>query len=131
MKTRLFRFFTLLSLSLVLALPLFGCASNEPASVPEEKSLTIQVIDKDQQTTTFEVSTTAAFLDEVLLEHGIVENDQSTYGLYILTADGETADESNQEWWCVTRGGERLATGASDTPVSDGEEYELTLTVGY
>ena len=83
------------------------------------------------ETRTFQVSTTADYLDDVLLEHHIVEDNQSSYGLYILTADGETADEADQEWWCVTRGGERLAAGASDTPVSDGEEYELTLTVGY
>ena len=131
MKNRLFRFLTLLPLSLALALALFGCASTGPDSAPEEKSLTIHVIHKDSRTNSFQVSTTAEYLDEVLLEHGIVEANQSTYGLYILTADGETADEANQEWWCVTRGGEKLATGASDTPIADGEEYELTLTVGY
>ena len=131
MKNRLFRSLILLPLSLALALALFGCASNGPDATPEEKSLIIHIIHKDSQTNSFQVSTTAEYLDEVLLEHGIVEANQGTYGLYILTADGETADEANQEWWCVTRGGEKLATGASDTPIADGEEYELTLTVGY
>ena len=60
-----------------------------------------------------------------------MEDNQSAYGLYILTADGETADEDNQEWWCITQGGEQLNTGADQTPIADGDRFELTLTVGY
>ena len=43
----------------------------------------------------------------------------------------ETADESLQQWWCITREGEMLSTGADQTPITDGEQYELTLTEGY
>ena len=45
--------------------------------------------------------------------------------------DGETADESKQEWWKLTKEGEMVNTGADVTPIADGEHYELTLTVGY
>ncbi len=51
--------------------------------------------------------------------------------LFITTVDGETADDSQQQWWCITKGGEMLMTGAGETPVADGETYELTLTTGY
>ena len=96
-----------------------------------EKDLSIQVIHGDLSTRIFEITTSAEFLGDALTEHGIVQGEMGPYGLYILTADGETADEANQEWWCITRSGESLTTGASETPVANGETYELTLTVGY
>ncbi len=77
------------------------------------------------------MKTTQEYLAPALVEGGVVEDNQSAYGLYILTADGETADEGEQEWWCITKGGETVNTGADQTPISDGERYELTFTVGY
>ena len=102
-----------------------------PQTSAGEKDLSIQVIHGDLSTRIFEITTTAEFLGDALTEHGIVQGEMGPYGLYILTADGETADEANQEWWCITRSGESLTTGASETPISNGETYELTLTVGY
>ena len=69
--------------------------------------------------------------DEVLTENGLAEGTESAYGLFITTVDGETADESLQQWWCITREGEMLSTGADQTPIAHGEQYELTLTEGY
>ena len=102
-----------------------------PAGIEGEKNLTIEVIHADQRTVTFEISTDAEYLDEALTEHNIAQGSESTYGLFIETVDGETADSSKQEWWCITRGGESLMAGASELPVADGETYELTLMVGY
>ena len=45
--------------------------------------------------------------------------------------DGETVDDANQEWWCLTKGGESVETGVDSTPVEDGATYEWTLMVGY
>ena len=95
------------------------------------KELTVKVIHGDKSEKVFEVSTDAENLGAVLVEHNIVVDNQSAYGLYILTADGETVNEANQEWWCVTKGGESLMTGADETPVADGDTFELTFTVGY
>ena len=61
----------------------------------------------------------------------VAEGTESAYGLFITTVDGETADDSLQQWWCITRSGEMLSTGADQTPIADGEQYELTLTEGY
>ena len=102
-----------------------------PETTAGEKELTIQVVHGDQSEKSFEVTTSAEFLADVLQEHDIAQGEDGPYGLYILTADGETVDEGNQEWWCVTRCGESLTTGACETPVADGVHYELTLTVGY
>ena len=61
----------------------------------------------------------------------LVDGEESAYGLFIMTVDGETIDEADQEWWCITRGGKQLNTGADQTPIADGEDYELTFTIGY
>lgn len=95
------------------------------------KALTVEVIHKNGETKTFAFRTDAEYLADALLEQKIVEDNQSTYGLYILTADGETVNEADQEWWCVTKGGEVHMTGVSETVIADGETYELTFTVGY
>lgn len=95
------------------------------------KALTVEVIHKNGETKTFDFRTDAEYLADALLEQKIVADDRSAYGLYILTADGETADEANQEWWCITKGGEVHMSGASETVIADGEAYELTLMVGY
>lgn len=95
------------------------------------KALTITVVHGDGSEKAFDVRTDAEYLEGALLEHEIVEDNQTEYGLYILTADGETADEAAQEWWCITKDGEMLLTGAGETPVADGDAYELTLTAGY
>ena len=102
-----------------------------PAAAAGAKKLDITVVHGDGSEKKFDIATDAETLDVALVENGIVEDNQSEWGLYILTADGETADESAQQWWCITKGGEMLPTGASDTVIQDGEAYELTLTTGY
>lgn len=95
------------------------------------KTVAVQVVHGDGSTREFTLDTQQACLGQALVEGGVVEDNQSAYGLYILTADGETADEGNQEWWKVTKGGQRVDTGADSTPIADGDAFELTLTVGY
>ena len=102
-----------------------------PDTVQGAKALTITVVHGDGSEKVFDVHTDAEYLEGALLENSIVEDNQTEWGLYIITADGETADESQEQWWCITKGGEMLMTGASETPIADGEAYELTLTVGY
>jgi hypothetical protein len=95
------------------------------------KSILVEVIHKDGSSKSYPLNTDQAYLGAALVEGGVVEDNQGPYGLYILTADGETADESAQEWWKVTKSGEMVNTGADATPIADGDRYELTLTVGY
>ncbi len=100
-------------------------------AVAGAKAVTVQVIHKDGSAKDFELHTDQEFLGRAMVEGQVVEDNQSAYGLYILTADGETADESNQEWWQVTKDGEYLMTGADETPIADGDHFELTLIVGW
>ncbi len=102
-----------------------------PKGVAGDKHLTVQVIHGDGSSRDFSLDTQEEYLGPVLVAGGVVEDNQGPYGLYILTVDGETAREENQEWWQITRNGEKLTTGADSTPIADGEQYELILTVGY
>lgn len=49
----------------------------------------MEVVHKDESTKTFTYHTDAEYLGEVLLAEGLVEGDESEYGLMITTVDGE------------------------------------------
>ena len=116
---------------LVVAVALLLWCFIMPEGGGETRTIVVQVIHSDSSTRDFTLKTEAANLGEALVEGGVVEDNQQIYGLYILTADGETVDESRQEWWMLTKDGEMLNTGADSTPIANGEHYELTFTVGY
>lgn len=102
-----------------------------PGTTEGAKAIDVVVVHGDGSEATFQYQTDAEYLGDVLTENGLVEGTESSYGLFITTVDGETADDSLQQWWCITREGEMLSTGADQTPIADGEQYELTLTEGY
>ncbi len=95
------------------------------------KNITVEVVHKDASTKTFEYDTDREYLGEVLADEALIAGEEGAYGLFITSVDGETADDANQEWWRITKDGEQLNTSADQTPIADGEKYELTLTVGY
>ena len=103
----------------------------KPAGAEGDKTITVEVIHGDGTQKDFTISTDAEFLRGALEQEGLVQGDESEYGLFVTVVDGETADSEQQQWWCFTKGGEMLMTGVDDTPIADGEQYEITLTVGW
>lgn len=103
----------------------------KPQTVAGEKEVTVVVVHGDQSEKTFTYQTDAEYLAEVILENNLVEGDEGQYGLFITSADGETADDSKQQWWCITKGGEQVNTSASEAVIADGDQYEITLKEGY
>ena len=102
-----------------------------PRGAAGEKHLTVEVVHGDGSVREFALDTDEACLGPALVAGGVVEDNQGPYGLYILTADGETAREAAQEWWRITRDGEAVNTGADSTPIAGGDVFELTFTTGY
>lgn len=100
--------------------------------VPQQggKQITVEVV-TNNDTDTFVFYTDAEYLRQALEEQTLIEGTESSYGLYVTTVNGITADDSQQEWWCFTREGEMLNTGVDSTPIADGETYEITLTTGW
>lgn len=106
-----------------------GCTGGK--TNPGAKTVTLQVVHGDGSAKDFKVSTDAEYLGEALLNEKLIEGENGEYGLFVKTVDGETVDEANQEWWCLTKDGEMTTTGVDATPIADGETYVFTLTVGY
>ncbi len=116
----------------VAAAALFGVYRFTRGNTVEgAKTITIDVIHKDASSKTFEYHTDREYLGEVLADEALASGEEGPYGLFITTVDGETADDAAQEWWCITKNQEMLNTSADQTPITDGDNYELTLTVGY
>lgn len=105
--------------------------TTRPATVEGTKTITVEVIHKDGSTKEFPLKTDKEYLGAALVEGKVVGDNQADFGLYILTADGETADEAKQEWWGISKDGVALEVGADSQPIADGERYELKLNVGY
>ena len=115
-------------LALVLALVWHFTRPAPPAG---EKHITVEVIHKDESTKTFTYDTDGSYLSEVLVSEGLISGDDSQFGLYVTTVDGETADyNADQSWWALSVNGEFAQTGADSTPVNDGDVYTWTYTVG-
>ncbi len=95
------------------------------------KTVTVEVIHRDASLKTFEYRTDREYLGELLTDESLADGEDGAYGMFITTVDGETADDTAQEWWCITKDGEMLNTSADQTPLADGDKYELTLTTGY
>lgn len=110
-------------------------APEENAAGEEEtagsKTITLTVVHGDGTSNDITVSTDAENLRDALEAEGIIAGEDSSYGMFVQTVDGETADDGEQEWWCLTKGGEMWNYGVDDTEIADGDVYEFTLTVGY
>lgn len=119
--------------ALVVVIAVLGCVYyfTRPETAAGAKSITVEVVDKDGSSEEFQYDTDREYLGEVLLDEKLVEGDEGQYGLFITSVNGISADEGNQEWWCITKGGGQVNTSADQTPIEDGDTYELTLMVGY
>ena len=121
----------------VIAILLGVYLNNRQPTTSGSKTITVSVFDTVCST---EASNTATITtDEEYLRGALEQEDsgisisgsESEYGLFVTTVDGVTADDSKQQWWCFTKGGEMLNTGVDSTPIADGDTFEITLTEGY
>lgn len=102
-----------------------------PETAEGQKSVSVVVVHGDGQENTFVYTTDAQYLGQVLEENQLASGTEGPYGTFITTVDGETADETKEQWWCITKEGEMVSTSADESPVTDGDQYELTLKEGY
>lgn len=102
-----------------------------PSTTAGSKNLDIQVVYEEDNSKDFRISTDSEYLGEALQEAELVEGEDGPFGLYITAVDGVAADDSLQQWWCITKGGERVNTGVDVTPIADGDHFEITLMTGY
>jgi len=90
------------------------------------KSIDVELIVADKSIT-FTVKTDKENLADALLEHKLIEGEDGPYGLYIKKVNGILADyDVTKSYWSISKNGEMLMTGASDTKITSGEKYEIT-----
>ena len=139
------QFKSLLALLLILTtmLALFACAKVpaegkwENATYRSDKTfgkgettITVDVIVGEEQVT-FTVKTDKETLADALLEHGLIEGEESAFGIYVKKVNGITADyNEDSSWWGVEQNGTLLPTGMSGILVKDGEHYDVVCKKG-
>ena len=129
-QTKLFRRISLVFAVLIAAMVLCtACDTAEPQT--GAKTITVEIIVDGADTVTKTIQTDAEYLRGALEEEDLIAGDESQYGLFVKTVNGITVDDSKQQWWCFTKGGADLFTGVDDTPIADGDTFEITLKTGY
>ena len=103
----------------------------KPKTVEGSKKITVEVIIPEEETKEFTLHTDAEYLRQALDEEKLIEGSESEYGFFITGVNGRVADSTKEEWWCITKDGEEVYTGVNETPIQDGDNYELTLKVGF
>lgn len=94
-----------------------------------EKTVVFEVAHLDGTNSSFTLLSSCETLGELLEANDLIAGEDGPYGLYVKTVDGETVDESLNQWWCFSRDGEMLVTGVDDTVIADGEHYEAVISV--
>lgn len=118
-------------LVVLLAAAWFGYQQFAPKGTAGAKAITVRVVHGDGSEKDFKYDTDEEFLGAVIKAEQLVAGEDGQYGMYITAVDGETADDSKQQWWCLTKGGGQVNTSADQTPIADGDIFELTLTEGF
>lgn len=96
-----------------------------------EKEYTVKVYEDGDKVSFFTYTTSKKYLGESLLEEGLIQGEDSAYGLFITTVQDRKADSSKNEWWKIIINGEEATTGVDQILIHDNDIFELILTVGY
>ena len=104
-------------------------ASFRPQALEGVKKISVTVTHTDGSARTEEFETTAQFLSEALDGHIEIDGDESEYGLFVKTVDGEFADDSQGVYWMFDVNGAMGEYGVDTQPVADGDAYSFyTIT---
>ncbi len=89
-----------------------------------ETVFTFTVTFKDATMHLYEVSTDATTVGEALVEVGLIEGEDSEYGLYVKTVDGVTLDwDADAAYWAFYVDGEMAEAGVDTTDIVEGSTY--------
>lgn len=119
------------ALAVVIVAMLMVYNQFKPEINPGAKEITIEVVIPDEETEVFTLHTDAEYLRQALEEENLIKGSESDYGLFITEVNGRISDDTNQEWWCITKEGAQVNNGVDTIAIADGDKYEITLTVGF
>lgn len=100
--------------------------------VEGSKEIVIEVVDNNQETTTYELKTDAEYLEQAMEEaEGLTfSGTEGAYGLMIDTVNGLTADyNTDGAYWSFYVNDEYCMNGISTQPVLDGDTFTIQYEV--
>ncbi len=133
----------LISIILIAAIALFasGCNNTTPPVTEEkstvdttvlgegETSFLFTVTDGDGNETAFEIHTDKTVVGEALQELGLIEGEESQYGLYVKKVNGITADyDTTGTYWAFYINGEMAPTGVDTTQITPDTKYSFVVS---
>ena len=87
-------------------------------------AITVEVQGADGKSVTFTVNTDEETVGAALLKLGVIAGEDSDYGLYVKTVNGETADyEKDGAYWAFYINGEYAMSGVDYTAPESGAVY--------
>lgn len=121
----------LAALILIAAAMLFAFHTFREKPVEGSKSIVIEVIDKTQDTTAYDVKTDAEYLRQAMEEaDGLTfSGTESEYGMMVDTVNGERADYTlDGAYWSFYVNGDYCNYGIDSQPVEDGDTFTIAYT---
>lgn len=142
-NNRLLSFLLCIVLTVAMALFTIGCNDNNnttttnPSGNVQEKNTVMGegatvfnfiVTDKDGNETAFEIHTDKTTVGDALVELGLIAGETSSYGLYVKTVNGITADyDADKTYWAFYINGEYAPTGVDATNITAGATYSFKV----
>ncbi len=99
--------------------------------VAGSKAITIEVVNKAQESSVYEVKTNAEYLRQAMEEaEGLTfSGTESEFGLMVDTVNGERADYTlDGAYWSFMVNGDYSNYGIDTQPVMDGDEFGIIYT---
>lgn len=118
---------------LVALIGLFAILYNVFREKPVEgsKSIVIEVVNKEEESTKYELKTDAEYLRQAMEEaEGLTfSGTESEYGMMVETVNGEKADYNvDGAYWGFFVNGEYCNNGIDTQPVEDGDVFSIVYT---
>ena len=134
MKKNVVSYLLCMVLVVAMALSMTACgetapAGGEDAEITEgQAAYTFVVVDAEGNEETMNLTSDKATVGEALLAEGLIEGEESEYGLYVKTVNGITADyDADQSYWAFYVNGEYAETGVDTTELVDGSTYMFKI----
>lgn len=92
-------------------------------------SFDFSVTDKEGAETKFVIHTDKTTVGDALLELGLIEGEESEYGLYVKKVNGIVADyDVDKTYWAFYVNGEYAMSGVDTTNIEEGKTYSFVVS---
>ena len=97
----------------------------------EPKSFTFTVVDEKGTETSFSITSKKKTVGLALMDEGLIEGEDGTYGLYVKKVNGILAEyETTGTYWAFYVNGEYALYGVDKTEIVDGATYSFKVEKG-